>query len=130
VLCEGLLLYLTKDEMERLAINVRRLLAEFDGGCWMTPDFAFQAEGRDISPERARLREVIAGVTQRQVETAAFEDPDDLAAFLRRVGFDAVVRSQVDETPVFASLAALGLSPALLDRLRPVLRVWIMTPAR
>lgn len=127
VLCEGLIQYLSKEEVELLATNIRRLLGEFAGGCWMTPDFAFEAEARDLPPERARMREAIAGVTQRHLETAAFEDADELAAFLRRVGFGVVVRSQVDETPAFASIAALGLSPALLDRLRPVLRVWIMT---
>ena len=95
----------------------------------MTPDFAFKAEARDLPPERVRLREVIAGVTQRQLEAAAFEDAGELAAFLRRVGFDFAVRSQVDETPAFASIAALGLLPALIARFRPVLRVWVMTPA-
>jgi O-methyltransferase involved in polyketide biosynthesis len=128
VLCEGLIQYLSKEDVELLATNIRRLLGEFAGGCWMTPDFAFKAEARDLPPERIRLRETIAGVTQRQLETAAFEDADELAAFLRRVGFQAVVRSQVDETPAFASIAALGLSPGLVDRFRPVLRVWVMTP--
>ena len=128
VLCEGLIQYLSKEEVEVLATNIRSLLREFAGGCWMTPDFAFKTEARDLPPERVRLREAIAGVTQRQLEAAAFEDADELTGFLHRVGFHVVVRSQVDETPAFASIAALGLSPALLDRFRPVLRVWIMTP--
>jgi O-methyltransferase involved in polyketide biosynthesis len=129
VLCEGLIQYLSKQELELLAANVRRLLGEFAGGCWMTPDFAFKAEARDLPPERVRLREAVAGVTQRQLESAAFEGVDELAAFLRRIGFNCAVRSQIDETPGFASIPALGLSPELLDRFRPVLRVWIMTPA-
>jgi O-methyltransferase involved in polyketide biosynthesis len=128
VLCEGLLQYLSKEELELLAGNVRQLLGEFAGGCWMTPDFAFKAEARGLPPERLRLREAVAGITQRQLESAAFEDADALAAFLRRVGFEATVRSQVDETPVFASIPALGLPPALLDRFRPLLRLWVMTP--
>jgi O-methyltransferase involved in polyketide biosynthesis len=129
VLCEGLIQYLSKEEVEGLATNIRRLLGEFAGGCWMTPDFAFKSEARDLPPERVRMREAIAGVTQRQLESAAFEDTDELAAFLRRVGFNVEVRSQVDETPAFTSIAALGLSPVLVDRFRPVLRVWVMTPA-
>ena len=63
-----------------------------------------------------------------EVLVVSFSPPDRVAAFLRRVGFHAVVRRQVDETPAFASIAALGLSPVLIDRLRPVLRVWVMTP--
>jgi O-methyltransferase involved in polyketide biosynthesis len=128
VLCEGLVPYLTRGETERLAGNVRRLLADFDGGWWIVPDFAFHAEIRDLPPERIRLREAITGITQRQLDASAFEDAGDLAAFLGSVGFDVQVRSQIDETPSLSTIAALDLSPAVIDRLRPVLRVWIMTP--
>jgi O-methyltransferase involved in polyketide biosynthesis len=129
VLCEGLIMYLSKEQTEQLATNIRRLLGEFAGGCWITPDFTFKAEARDLPPERVRLREAITGVTQRQVDASAFEDEHDLAAFLGRVGFNVQVRSQVDETPSFSSIQALGLSPASLERLRGVLRVWVMTTA-
>jgi O-methyltransferase involved in polyketide biosynthesis len=127
VLCEGLIMYLSKVETERLAMNVHELLGEFTGGCWITPDFSFSAEARDLPPERLRLREAITGVTQRQVDASAFEDERDLAAFLNRAQFNVQVRSQVDETPSFSSLQPLGLSPALIERLRPVLRLWVMT---
>lgn len=127
VLCEGLILYLSKAETERLATNIHALLGEFAGGCWITPDFTFRAEARDLPPERVRLRGAITGVTQRQVDASAFEDERDLAAFLDRARFSVQVRSQVDETPSFSSIQALGLSPALIERLRPVLRVWVMT---
>lgn len=43
------------------------------------------------------------------------------------MGFSVQVRSQVDETPSFSSIQALGLSPASIERLRGVLRVWVMT---
>jgi hypothetical protein len=43
------------------------------------------------------------------------------------MGFNVQVRSQVDETPSFSSIQALGLSPASIERLRGVLRVWVMT---
>ena len=127
VLCEGLVGYLTRGETERLAENVQGLLDEFDGGWWIVPDFAFNAEIRDRPPERVRLREAITGVTQRQLDASAFEDGGDLASFLWRVGFDVRVCSQIDETPSFSTIAALHLSPALIDRMRPVLRVWVMT---
>ena len=128
VLCEGLVGYLTRGETERLAENVRGLLDEFDGGWWIVPDFAFNAEIRDLPPERVRLREAITGVTQRQLDASAFEDGSDLASFLWRVGFEVRVCSQIDETPSFSTIAALNLSPDLIDRMRPVLRVWVMTP--
>jgi len=129
VLCEGLIMYLSKEQTEQLATNVRRLLGQFSGGCWITPDFTFRVEAKDLPPERIRLREAITGVTQRQIDASAFEDGDDLAAFLARAGFDVEVRSQVEETPSFSSPQALGLSPASIERLRGALRVWVMTIA-
>jgi O-methyltransferase involved in polyketide biosynthesis len=129
VLCEGLIMYLSKEQTEQLARNIRRLLGEFAGGSWITPDFTFRADASDLPPERVRLREAITGVTQRQIDASAFEDDQDLAAFLGRVGFNVQVRSQVDETPSFSSIQTLGLSPASIERLRGVLRVWVMTTA-
>jgi O-methyltransferase involved in polyketide biosynthesis len=127
VLCEGLIGYLTRDETARVADNVRALIGDFDGGSWLVPDFAFRTELANLPPERIRLREAITGITQRQLDASAFEDPDDLASFLGRFGFRVQVRSQIDKTPSFSTIATLGLSPAVIDRLRPVLRVWEMT---
>ena len=128
VLCEGLIGYLTREETERLASNVRALLGAFGGGWWICPDFQFRAELGSLPPERVRLREAITGVTQRQLDASAFEDDGDLTAFLARVGFDVRVRSQIDETPALSSISALGLSPTWAERMRPLLRVWVMTP--
>ena len=129
VLCEGLLGYLTRAEITRVAANVRSLLDDHHGrGSWLVPDFTFQSELRDLSPERIQLREAVTGITQRQLDASAFDDAAHLASFLAEAGFDVEVRSQVDETPSFASIAALGLSATLLDSLRPRLRVWVMTP--
>ncbi len=127
VLCEGLVGYLTREETGRLTANVHSLLSEFPGGWWLVPDFAFKTEIRDLPPERIRLREAITGVTQRQLDAAAFEDGDELASVLRRVGFNMNVCSQVDKTASFSTIAALGLSPAVIERMRPLLRVWVMT---
>jgi O-methyltransferase involved in polyketide biosynthesis len=129
VLCEGLIMYLSKEQTEQLTTNIRRLLGEFAGGCWITPDFTFRAEAKALPPERVRLREAITGVTQRQVDASAFEDVLDLEAFLGRAGLSVQVRSQIDETPSFSSIHALGLPPASIDRLRGSLRVWVMRSA-
>jgi methyltransferase (TIGR00027 family) len=126
ILCEGLVGYLSREETERLAANIRELLG--DGGSWICPDFSFKAELRNLPPGRIRLREAVTGITQRQLDASAFEDPEDLAAFLHRVGFDVRVQSQLDQTPSLSSIAALGLAPAMVERLRPALRLWLMTP--
>jgi O-methyltransferase involved in polyketide biosynthesis len=128
VLCEGLIGYLTREETERVASNVRALLGAFAGGSWICPDFSFKSEQAALPPERIRLREAVTGVTQRQLDASAFADEGDLTAFLGRIGFDVQVRRQMDESPSLSSVAALGLDPALVERMRPQLRVWVMTP--
>lgn len=128
ILCEGLLMYLSKQQIEEVAQNVRRLLQEFSGGCWITPDFTFAGEANDLPPERVRMREAISGVTQRQINGSAFEGADALAAFLGEAGFKVEVRNQVDETPSFSSIQALGLPSTIMERLRSSMRVWVMTP--
>jgi hypothetical protein len=120
-------MYLPREQIEKVAQNIRRLLLDFAGGCWITPDFMFREEAKDLSPERVRMREAIAGVTQRQINASAFEDSDALAAVLGRIGFKVEVRRQVDETPSFSSIRALGLPPAILEHVRNSMRVWVMT---
>lgn len=129
VLCEGLIMYLSRAQTVVLARNIRRLLGGFAGGCWITPDFTFRAEAGNLPSARVRLREAITGVTQTQLDASAFEDGQDLVAFLGRLGFHVQVRSQVDETPSFSSLEALGLSPTVIESFRGVARVWVMTIA-
>lgn len=128
VLCEGLMGYLTRAETERVATSIRALLGDHGGGSWIVPDFTFVTELRNLPPERLRLRAAVTGITQRQLDASAFEDHADLVSFFGGIGFDTRASSQIDETPSFASLASLGLPASLLDRLRPVLRVWVMTP--
>lgn len=128
VLCEGLMGYLTRAETTCVATNIRALLGDHGGGSWIVPDFTFLSEIRNLPPERLRLRTAVTGLTQRQLDASAFEGHDDLVSFFGGIGFDTRVSSQIDETPSFASLATLGLPASLLDRLRPALRVWIMTP--
>jgi O-methyltransferase involved in polyketide biosynthesis len=127
ILCEGLVGYLTREETGRLTRNIRSLLGEFTGGCWIVPDFAFKREMASLPPERIRLREAVTGITQRQLDASAFEDGDELAAFFHGAGFDMQVCSQVDKTTSFSTIAALDLSPAVIERMRAVLRVWLMT---
>jgi O-methyltransferase involved in polyketide biosynthesis len=127
--CEGLVGYLTREETERLAANVRALLGRFAGGCWLCPDFALRADVERLPPERIRLREAVTGITRRQLDASAFEDEAALTSFLARVGFDVRVVSQIDEAHALSSIAALGLSPTWTERMRSVLRVWIMTPS-
>jgi O-methyltransferase involved in polyketide biosynthesis len=129
VVNEGLIQYISLDELRRLAANVRGVLAGFAGGVWITPDFAFAESTAGISPQRMQLRAAIAGVTARDLDRSAFADEAALTAFLAGEGFRATVRSQLDEAGELTSMTTLGLSPEIVTHLRPRLRVWTMTPA-
>ena len=77
VLCEGLIMYLSKAQTEVLARNIHRLLGGLAGYCWITPYFTFRSEPANLSPDRVRLREAITGITQTQFDASAFDDEQD-----------------------------------------------------
>jgi len=82
-----------------------------------------RASGIRINVDRARRR----GCTVITGELLLW---GDAAGPGRAIVSASLVRSQVDETPSFSSIQSLGLSPALIERLRPVLRLWVMTSGR
>jgi O-methyltransferase involved in polyketide biosynthesis len=124
---EGLIQYFSVHERELLAKNVHQLLQEFGGGIWITPDFSFKAEVENVSEARKRLREAVTGATDRTLYEAAFDNEEALNKFFVDSGFTAQLHYQVDETPKFASVEKLNLSPQFVERLRPRLRVWVLS---
>jgi O-methyltransferase involved in polyketide biosynthesis len=81
VVNEGLLQYLSASELESVARNIRDLLAEF-GGVWITPDFSLKEDARDVSDQQRRFRAIVAAATDRRLYNNAFEDNEQLLAFL------------------------------------------------
>ena len=64
VVNEGLLLYLSANEMAAVARNIRDLLIEFDG-VWITPDFALKQDVKDVSAQQRRFRNAPASFRRR-----------------------------------------------------------------
>lgn len=127
IVSEGLLQYLTPDELEAVARNIRALLTAFArGGAWITSDFSFQDEVAPLSERQRRFRAVVTAATDRQMYEGAFADQAALDAFLSRLGFSAQQLLQLDEVDGLTSPAALGLAPETLERLRPRLRLWVV----
>ncbi|HEX6938624.1 MAG TPA: hypothetical protein VF158_04380 [Longimicrobiales bacterium] len=126
VVHEGLLQYLSPDEMRTVALNIRELLAEF-GGVWITPDFSLKADVAAISEEQRRFRAVVARATGRAMYDNAFASSEQLFAFLDGLGLDARAIDAVAETPEITSLDALQLPRQILDDARPGLRLWVLT---
>ncbi|MBV9109645.1 MAG: hypothetical protein JO306_09595 [Gemmatimonadetes bacterium] len=128
IVTEGLLLYLSREEMETVACNVRDLLGRFPGA-WITPDFPIRADVGDVSERQRRFRDIIAGATERRMYDNAFADAGELARFLSNLGLSAETVMQADLAPDLVSPGALGLADSLVATLRSRLRLWIVTRA-
>ncbi len=128
IVTEGLLMYLTAEERSQLANNVKQILATFAGGLWITPDFAIRKVADDVSEKIKRFRRAISGTTERQMYEAAFENEEGINDFIRDHGFSAEHHFQLDLVPHITSLENLELNPLLMERLKPRMRVWVMSP--
>jgi O-methyltransferase involved in polyketide biosynthesis len=125
VVNEGLFPYLSSEEMEQVAQNVRDLLAEF-GGVWITPDFSFKEEVTEISEQQRRFRAVVEAATERRMYNNAFANEEDLLRFFERMGLRSRVLNAVDEAPDIVSMETLKLPQRILERAKPRLRLWIL----
>ncbi|MGZ7131052.1 MAG: class I SAM-dependent methyltransferase, partial [Halobacteriota archaeon] len=89
IITEGLLPYLTRDEKETLAGNIRYLLAQRDG-IWITPDVStkqlwkFISQADDTMQQRMQN---VSGATGRDMEKNIFEDENDVRQFFIKAGF-------------------------------------------
>jgi O-methyltransferase involved in polyketide biosynthesis len=128
VVSEGLLPYLSADERATLAGNVRHLFDKFAGGAWITPDFTTRALADDVSEQVKRFRRAILGATDRQLYEAAFESEEAINDFITEQGFVGVSAFQADLVAHLVSLERLGIKSQLVERLRPRMRIWTLSP--
>lgn len=126
VVCEGLMMYLRVDEREKLARNIRALTSEFSGGAWITPDFTLRVDDAAVSAERKRMRTAVAGLTERELNEAAFESQAEMDRFFHRHGWSAEKLDQIGEAGALVSAERMWLSPQIVERLRGRLALWVM----
>ncbi len=129
VVHEGLLPYLTAQEIEIVARNVKAILDRF-GGVWITPDFSLKENYRDVSTQRLRVRDAIAELTGRQLHRNVFDDEDHLRSFLSKIGLHAEAFHQTDLVSRIVSLVTLKLPVDFIERVRQKLNLWVIAPAR
>jgi hypothetical protein len=122
---EGLLPYLSHSELHILARNIRELLSTF-GGVWITPDFALKENVENVSEQQRKFRQIVAGATNRAMYDNAFASDAELGSFFVSLGLRSQVFNAVDECPEVVSVKTLNLSPQILERLRPRLRLWVL----
>jgi O-methyltransferase involved in polyketide biosynthesis len=126
VVCEGLVQYLSVDERETLARNIRALMKDFSAGIWITPDFAFRMDSASISDDRKRMIAAVSGLTERALNECAFESAAELDAFFNRYQWRAEKLDQITEAGELVSVGRMSLSPQTAERLRGRLGLWVM----
>jgi hypothetical protein len=128
VIHEGLYQYLSMDEKEQLAHNIRHILQRF-GGVWITPDFATQEDSQRWfnGADATRARQRITKLTGRDFADRAFDNHDHIGQFLTRLGFHCEVVPQIDGSFELSSLEQEAGLSAEFQRLKKALKLWIMT---
>ena len=114
ILCEGLLMYLTLAEKQRVFANVRSLLQTY-GGVWLTPDLTTKAIGqmRQQDPVIRQVFEKIARSTHRTFSENEFDDLDHVHRFAHEQGFQMESFSMVMVMDQLKCLATLGIDREL-----------------
>jgi O-methyltransferase involved in polyketide biosynthesis len=128
IITEGLLPYLSAEELEAVAGNVRSLLQEA-GGLWITPDFMVKTQIENIPESLQRFRRAIADATGRMLHHNAFDSEADMLAFFERMGLRAQILKQADEAPEIVSQETLNAaSRQIWDKIKPSLKLWLLKP--
>jgi O-methyltransferase involved in polyketide biosynthesis len=122
IITEGLLPYLTRDETETLAANIRDLLKQHDG-IWITPDvhtkqlLKFFSQADDTMQQRMQN---VRGATERDIEKNTFEDENDVRQFFIKAGFT------IEEYPysnVLDDLSSVKLSKLNREEILEILQM-------
>lgn len=129
IVSEGLFPYLTSNEMETVIRNIRALLIKF-GGVWITPDFLLKGDNTRTFAQRRRVGDAIAKLTERQLHTTIFDNEQQLFSFFDDFELRAEVLNQADMVPMVACLEVLKLPVSILEKARPKLNLWVLTPSR
>lgn len=124
VLCEGLLMYLTFPEKQRVFANVHQILQTY-GGVWITSDFMTKAmvQMRRSNPITKQFFEKIESATERLWADNEFEDLDHAKAFAQEQGFQVEVLSMLEVMDQLKSLSSLEKLGIDRDRAKVMLSV-------
>jgi O-methyltransferase involved in polyketide biosynthesis len=123
IITEGLLGYLTRDEKETLAGNIRDLLKQHDG-IWIIPDVSTKQLWKFLSQEDDTMQQRmqnITGATGRNIETNTFEDENDVRQFFTNTGFT------IEEYPysnVLEDLSSVKLSKFKREEILEILQMF------
>lgn len=122
---EGLMNYLTMEDKELLARNIRALLLRF-GGVWITPDFRVKSDFRAGGLVRSN-RDLIQETTDTPFSSNYFHDEGDVQAFLRKLGLKGSCLALDLERSHLTVHQSLNISNKFLAGIYPYLKMWKIT---
>ncbi len=120
ILCEGLLMYLTKAEKQQVCANVREMLLPY-GGVWITSDFTTKAGAGQMRQSDSALGQVnqkIMSSTGRTFAENEFDDLDHAKQFALEQGFRVEAFSMLEVIDQLSCVSVLGID---LERAKPLL---------
>jgi len=122
IITEGLLPYLTRDEKETLAGNIRDLLTQHDG-IWITSDVPPKQLWKFVSQVDGTMQQRmqnITGATGRDIEQNTFEDENDVRQFFTNTGFTIEEYSYAN---VLEDLSSVKLSKFKREEILEILQM-------
>ena len=129
IITEGLLPYLTREEKETLAGNIRDLLKQHDG-IWITSDIhtkqllKFASQADDTMQQRMQN---VRGATERDMEKNAFEDENDVRQFFTNAGFTIEEYPYLNVLDDLSSLKRSNLNQEEILAILQMLKTLILT---
>jgi len=123
IVSEGLLQYLSEDEIMLLLQNIHDLLAK-TGGCWITPDFTVKSPYQNISPEQQTFRQIISQYISRNMYNHTFNGDAELDKLLAWFGFAAEKFEQLELAGELETLKHMTIPESLLNSLVPQMKLW------
>ena len=122
IITEGLLPYLTREEKEVLASNIRDLLKQHDG-IWITPDASTKQLRKFLSQADDTMQQPmqnITGATGRNIEKNTFEDENDVRQFFTNAGFTI---EEYSYSNVLEDLSSVKLSQLNREEILEILQM-------
>jgi O-methyltransferase involved in polyketide biosynthesis len=130
VLCEGLLMYLTLPEKQRVFANVKTILQTY-GGVWITFDFTTKEIGqmRRRDPVIRQVFDKIATSTNRTFAENEFDDLDHAYRFIQEQGFQVESFNMAEMIDRLKCLSTLGINRELAKAVLSATPVFALTLA-
>ncbi|MEI2583938.1 class I SAM-dependent methyltransferase [Scytonema sp. PRP1] len=129
ILCEGLLLYLTFPEKERVCANVRNMLQRY-GGVWITPDLNTK-DGwyrlQEINPKIHTTFQGIYNTTGRSLIDNCFNDMEHARQFFIEQGFCVEEYKMIEILGEISDLEPLGIDSDQANHLLATNSVFALT---